>query len=463
MADTKLHYLESFGRPIHVLYQPSPARWAASALELKSRRATDDFALSEVQALSIEMNNTCCGLGLKFDVEHDGNVQQRYAVLGGIISIDRTIYGMTAAHTFVTTVQKDSEIPDADIDDENGQTVSEYGRDVVLDAETQSSPLKSLSIALNKNNKTVYQRYHGFDTHKTYPFLNAYSCRNRVVGIDGVLRTDKDANADWALFPISDNYLLPNMNATMPLLEICHESQLGCGDVTILFTSNSSCVGFLTSPSIFSNGEEISVSDRDIVSKFPLPEGISGCWVVRQHQLCGYIVAVDLSGNSSYMIPMGQAFKDIESIFGSSISFGQPLNDDIQKLREGYQLSRVIGDARLALNGAQKSRNRGWNSMNTEYVHRITQQIEKYIENLRPRHASGVFREGEFNEYAYSIGASWMSLASLSRRGNSSIFSEVSVMINADFDNSEVTPHDFDQDLFSSQIYRKTYPSKTEP
>ncbi|KAL2040354.1 hypothetical protein N7G274_006797 [Stereocaulon virgatum] len=315
LSRLKLHYLDDFGYPISVQYQPAPAYWASSSVmssveETQSR--VPDFGFSDLHRLWIEhtWSSTACGLKMKFDFTPIRPTRQCYATLGGIVRIDNIIYGMTTAHTFLARLDKEA---DSSTLKDTDSVSSGYG-----------SQTETMSVADRENPERF--PYSGI-TFKPlwspklhYPY--AFSFLGRMNGNNGTVVRHAPPSSDWALFKVPYSCVLPNMNALSELQSIIPETELVYGDVSILCGADAHYNGLLTQTytSLYMGTTTIEV--REVLLNVPLVVGASGAWVVRGAKVCGYVIAVTSKKLSCFMVPMERAFKDIESVFGKPVTLG---------------------------------------------------------------------------------------------------------------------------------------------
>jgi hypothetical protein len=98
----QLHYLDNFTHNIKVCYQG--VAWAMTSEEGES---VVNNAMSTASLRNIRIENeprlqgTNCGQRLRFEVGDLGSAVYKYATLGGTVSIESRLYGLTTAHTFV--------------------------------------------------------------------------------------------------------------------------------------------------------------------------------------------------------------------------------------------------------------------------------------------------------------------------------------------------------------------------
>ena len=314
----KLHYLEDFGPPIIFRYTPLRCPRLAGSTNVESSTGTSPPLPSRLQGIAIERHDksTYCGAKLRFDVEHDNLVRQCYATFGGIICIEETMYGMATAHTFhnasYPNLSGDIESSDTDytdsLDDASFESHSGLGK------EPAGAPYSPLPSRINDME---------FDclSHWKLSYGTAYSFEGRPSRTgDNVSYTP--SRFDWALFSIPNRLVLPNLNGSKLLEAIIPESKLNSGAAVILCDVNGPLDGYITDTS-GSIHTGISLMDvREILLDAPITDGASGSWVVRGSFVCGYIIAVTVSGRSCFMVPMQRTFENIEAAFGQKVLFG---------------------------------------------------------------------------------------------------------------------------------------------
>ena len=311
LGKLNLHYLIDFGRPIKVRYQPSPSYWAASTINLATVVKGESYAL-DLRQLRIQEPTkqvTSCGLKLEFSVlRQDMTPSQVYSSLGGILCIGGVFYGMTTAHTFLAKWNKK-----ADRKGRQGlEPLSQYGSGRTLPG----------SIV-----------YDGL----------AYSFLGQVARVDGQFDAYESSASDWALFALPQSCILPNINRPSERLTfVSPQSQLTAGEVHILHGVEGRYSGFLTQPCVSFHMKNKVMDVREVALDTPLPCGASGSWVVRDYQVCGYIVAITGLGRSCFMVPMERAFQDIEAVFGQRIVFGWELHEAIRRLKVRNSHPRTV-------------------------------------------------------------------------------------------------------------------------
>jgi hypothetical protein len=326
----KLHYLEEFGQPIRVRYQRAPSYWAASStLEPATSDPTSTPVYRGCRAYQVGVESkvcsaettTMCGLKLEFDLQNKGSVRRRYASLGGLVLIGKVIFCMTTAHTFM--LDDDQGASDQD-EDASGSSIYGSDADMDLNFSTGSSDLTKTKPSFS-----------GTLWHSQLNPASAYSFdgKRALTKQDGSVIKSKAPNSDWALFSLSGYLPVSNRNGSLMLLSVTPEILLSAGNVILLCGADERHSGYLTQThlSIHTVGGELDV--REIVLSNPLTPGASGSWIVRESQVCGYVVAVTNAGRSCLMLPMERAFADIETTFGQSVTIGHELNDAVRKER----------------------------------------------------------------------------------------------------------------------------------
>ena len=141
---------------------------------------------------------------------------------------------------------------------------------------------------------------------------------------------------DWALCQITPSLAVPNRDLSLELLHYTQDEELIPGPVRVL-GGDGPHTGVLSAElGTTIGGFDWDVKMREIVmdasvkSKF-----LIGAWVVQGQTVCGYVVHRGLTANgrkvSCYMIPMGQAFGEIERTLGQKIVFGQELHNTMAR------------------------------------------------------------------------------------------------------------------------------------
>ena len=316
----KLHYLDEFGRPIHFRYQPSPLYWAASVALPQDLLDEDTFPLNWQNTRQRDSTTayTSCGLNLEFTVRQQDHEERFNTTLGGILCIGGVFYGMTTAHTFLA----------------NWESIAQRRDQKDLALHPTVNPHRMLS-ELEVYDGLAYSFFGSvarINTHFDTIESSACSFLGEVSKIHSRSDTVISSASDWALFAIPPSWILPNINRPRGhLTSVSPKSQLRPGAVLILHSIDSWCAGYLTQPSVSFHTKNGVMDVREIALETPLPSGASGSWVVRDSEVCGYVVAVTGIGLSCFMVPMESAFQDIEAVFGQEILFGQELHEAIQR------------------------------------------------------------------------------------------------------------------------------------
>lgn len=149
---------------------------------------------------------------------------------------------------------------------------------------------------------------------------------------------------DWALCEVANTLAVPNIYSSSPLLRYMQEEELEHteGPVDVLVGFDSSYKAKLSRDL----GTTLSWFDQDIKMRIvttTLPRKTiirTGAWIVKGDSLCGYVVhsepqEVGGNGRVGYMVPIWQAFKEIEAKTGGKVVFGQELHDMIAQHRIG--------------------------------------------------------------------------------------------------------------------------------
>ena len=275
---------------------------------------------------------TCCGRNLRIEIWQDGVAKPSFATFGGVVSINGRFYGLTTAHSFLLNLRHspDWELFDSERDAmlSTASTATSPSTSDDTDSVADSEP-GSIANAL----QTPGQDEEEFDLLVYLQPLSrmAYSFQGMTLRPGGKPMSDISMS-DWALFPLQPPVALPNSNGTELLTSVVPESQLMAGPVSILLGINTSCDGYLTSPTASLHTEHALMEVREIMLKSTLPKGASGAWVVRGAKVCGYVVA-SIGGLSCLMIPMERTFREIKELFHDDVGFGPELHERIRENR----------------------------------------------------------------------------------------------------------------------------------
>ena len=338
----KLHYLHEFGRPIHFRYQPSPLYWAASMVTPQDLSDEETLALNSQKSCLEDLNMDCtsCGLNLEFTVRQSGHQERFNTTLGGILCIGGEFYGMTTAHTFLA----------------NWDSIAQRGDRDSLVLRPTVNPHRMLS-EVEVYDGLAYSFFGNvarINSHFNTLESSACSYLEEVSRAHSRSSTVISSASDWALFAIPPSWILPNIHRPRGYLtSISPKLRLRPGIVHILHSLDSRCVGHLTQPSTSFYTKNGVMDVREVVLETPLPIGASGSWIVRDSEVCGYVVAITGVGLSCFMVPMESAFQDIEAVFGQDILFGRELHEAIQmhnqKSEESIQPNRMTENLKQKL------------------------------------------------------------------------------------------------------------------
>ena len=323
LSRLKLHHLAAFDHPICVRYQPQPAFWAASLTENAPPR--DSTArLATLQDVYIERSNmpAISGLKMKFDVLQAGIVKQRYATLGGVIGIDEAIFIMTTAHTFLADERSANNLSSSDDINRN-----DSGSDSDGDTDPAEASVFSVSSPLHNNTD-----FASLWTSKIKAAI-AYSFLGEVATIGNSINFDS-SSSDWALFEVLRPHpLLSKFATSVKTSPFIPASRLTPGSVQILDTVNTRCTGFLTQASASIHTGQAVIDVREVLLNSSLSPGASGAWIVRENNVCGYIVAIARTKPSCFMVSIEHAFREIENVHGKSVKLGRELEDLMKENR----------------------------------------------------------------------------------------------------------------------------------
>ena len=318
-----LYYLATFDRPICVRYSPQPASWAASSTEDAPFREST-AGIPSLQDVCVELSDVpaISGLKMRFDVLHAGNVQQRYATLGGIIGIDEAIFIMTTAHTFLADMRSAS------------KTSSSEGisrTDSSSDSDGDAGPIEASLFSLPSPSQST-MNFSSLWTSKVKPAI-AYSFLGEVAQIANST-SFTPSSSDWALFEVLNTHpLLSKFAISVQTSTVIPALQLTPGSVQILDNVNTRCTAFLTQTSASIHTGQAVMDVREVLLDNPLSPGASGAWIVRENNVCGYVVAITGSGRSCFMVTMEHVFREMETVYGKDVKFGRELKELIKENR----------------------------------------------------------------------------------------------------------------------------------
>ena len=315
LGNLRRYYLDDSVYPWRVRYVRKPPSWTSFT---PFRKAGRD--IPNLQGVYVEQNIKpgISGLKLRFDILQDGNVEQRYATLGGIITINEAKLLMTTAHPFLAKLDSGNgpmisdnlEAPVSDSD-------SDYQSDAEI-AEPPDFPRTYLPV-----DQIRYSRlWISEPTQVAYSFLGRISLLNA----GNAVKLQWPSSSDWALFQVTERFLsvlqtAPQFSSFIP------EDRLTPGEVQITDTVDTFRAGFLTQTAASIHTAKAVMHVREILLHGVLSNGASGAWVIRGSDVCGYVVAATGSGRSCFMVPMECAFKELEAAFGVKPKLGaEPLN-----------------------------------------------------------------------------------------------------------------------------------------
>ena len=334
LGNLKLHYLDDFGCPWRVRYERKPPSWTASPPDETPYipLGTSGRDISNLQGVYVEQNREpgVSGLKLRFDILQNGITEQRYATLGGFISIDKAMLLMTTAHPFLAEV--DGGIGPLDSDDSEAP-ISDSDSDCQSDAEVEELPI--LPRTFLPFDQMRYLRLWTSEqwTRVAYSFLGSVS----LLVAGNSVKLQWPSSSDWALFQVTERSLLSKLQRSPQFSSFIPEDQLTRGEVQIMDTVDTIGTGFLTQTTASIHTATAVMHVREIRLHGALSKGASGAWVIRGSRVCGYVVAATGSGKSCFMVPMDCAFKEIEAAFGEK----PKLEAELVNLSEEDEVTRA--------------------------------------------------------------------------------------------------------------------------
>ena len=321
LAHSKPGFLVKFGQEIKVCYKKG--KLLAASVEESQIGALNPLLEnpSLVRTVFIEHNTTAEGFGLRlrFEIQAANLMQTCYSRLGGILYINGLCYGMTTAHTLF--------IPSKDIGTITEDTTVGYEGAVSPSSAAGSAPSESLypsgSDWLYESPKVQSEWLVLRNPVITWSFQG-----QRTKFSERSVIHSPSIN-DWALIPISSPHFVYGSNNSSRPLHVIQELKLHAGRVSIRSGTEKSCEGFLTQTSSSLHTLDAVIDVREILLDVELFEGASGSWVFRDDGVCGYIIAFMGSKLSCLMIPMEDAFQDIEEVLGGKVQFSRNNEDAI--------------------------------------------------------------------------------------------------------------------------------------
>lgn len=257
--------------------------------------------------------------------------------------MDGVLYGITTAHTFLANLASDTDLL----------------RSSPLNlAESDSCP----SSEMEADRKTELREPHHVRKEAKLPnwaagveplwnSMNegqlptvAFSLLETVSTFGSIVAHDS-SSADWAIIPLFQSHVLPNLDGSTVLLDAVREVDLAAGDIWILCGAAIRCKGFLTQLRTSFHTKDAAIDCREVLLERCLPSGSSGAWIVRGDRVCGYVVAVTRSGLSCYMLSMVSTLDGIQRSLGNDrkVHFRAAVNDIISRQRTPVQTTSQLG------------------------------------------------------------------------------------------------------------------------
>ncbi|KAL8664658.1 MAG: hypothetical protein Q9202_002928 [Teloschistes flavicans] len=293
------------------------------------------YALEQLQS----WHTTSCGLSLLTSGDESGHFQRR-STLGGLLSVNGTIVGLTAGHPFdrmnhlfmpEMTPQGGPEAEDAS--DETGSMISNEpfifngDEDDDVDGDNVSSdlgmmnapPFENPTSFLDSDDQTPY---HPAEVSTPREALGWHSPQATMLPASCVVDNRWDDgyhhDHDWALLmglPVA----VRSQHNKVAYDDSRHDIQItgttlgpAAGEVVIATAAIGPQTGQLHSAPATMKVNKLLVNVQLIILEHALPRGNSGAWVVLEGKLCGYVVAVRQDLPWAYMVPIEPILEDIK-------------------------------------------------------------------------------------------------------------------------------------------------------
>ena len=346
----RLHYLESFNRPIKVRYQAPPLYWAALTLDVDAL-STSDAGYENYQIYESEstvLSHTYCGRAIKVSAyrrpghnDQGTNWTCLEATLGGLIAVDGKWYAMTTAHELRKGFDRQHEDRNYENENDNERTSSCSSENESESGTSARLPRSPYSPSL-LGRERLWSNGTKDPTILSFGSLVTYYKNFRQRHATGLIQAS--SMADWVLFPVDTSRFLPNIHAGVEFRSIIPEGNIVAGSVDII-CRESITTGYLTQTYASMHTRDGIMDVRQIVLDSPLPLAVSGAWVVRGSEVCGYIIAVTRRGLSCFMMPMQRAFKEIKVVLGGSVSLEPPKNTKLMLSSKNDNLAALGSSA----------------------------------------------------------------------------------------------------------------------
>lgn len=329
-AITTLEYLQDFseGRTLVIGNAPRPASRQASMEISNPDRA--DFEHTEIRTMHLD---TPSGCGIPLACMIRDSTRMRLSVVGGLIRVDDTIYGLTTAHSVIELDCHNGlstySSSDSDSDD---SSASENSSSSTENTSTASSQEVIPNRARRYTAATVRDDLHRFNDPAT---LKSYSYGSKRLPDVNTNAYAVSEGSDFALINLGQTYhRLPNMYSgpTEQYITKVPSVDTHFGLVSIVCSPGDVRPAYLLEDDhLFLTGATV-FSTKKLQTQMPLgtksdpfiapanyssEQGLSGAWVVSGDQLLGMIIAVYDDEPYAHMLEMTKVISDIRALMST--------------------------------------------------------------------------------------------------------------------------------------------------
>ena len=142
---------------------------------------------------------------------------------------------MTTAHTFLARLDNGAE--SSALEDTDTESASSgYGSGT----ETESVDYRNFSKCFSYSDMSFKSLW-----RPKFHYPAAFSFLGHVAKNNGIVTDKSPSRSDWALVAVPYSCVLPNLNSSSELQSVIPETELLCGDVSILCGADVRCTGLL--------------------------------------------------------------------------------------------------------------------------------------------------------------------------------------------------------------------------
>ncbi|KAL8626214.1 hypothetical protein Q9189_008101, partial [Teloschistes chrysophthalmus] len=351
-------WLQDLLKTHHVMFVALVAKTFFSAGPVSSGGSLLRLGESYQVAKMPSWSTTSCGLSLITSC--DGHSLQR-STLGGLLTVNGTILGLTAGHPFDRTNRSSAaerstqgDPASEDASDETSSMISSEpfifngDEDDDADADNVSSdsivatPLQGANGFLEPTNQTTYQPAEESIFRES---LGWHSPQATVLPDSGVGDDEWDDgyqnDRDWALL-LGLPLALRSQNNKVAHDDPRDDIEItgtfcgpAAGKVVIATASIGPQPGQLHSAPATMKVDQFVLNAQLITLEHVLPRGSSGAWVVLEEKLCGYVVAIRQDLPWAYMVAIEPVIKDIKRTLKTS-DVRLPTAGEIESAAQAY-------------------------------------------------------------------------------------------------------------------------------